>query len=52
MPNISKERERLYRYVKRWGLHDSRTLRQSRKVDKLINKTMIAHLRSRNDNRV
>ena len=47
MPSITQERERLYRYAKRWGLRDARTLRQSQKVDKLINKIMVSDLRSR-----
>lgn len=33
---INRERERLHRLAKQWGLSDQRTLRQSEKVDRLI----------------
>ncbi|MCR3923035.1 MAG: Spo0E family sporulation regulatory protein-aspartic acid phosphatase [Firmicutes bacterium] len=37
---IDRERERLHRIAKRWGLRHKKTLRQSKKVDRLLNNLM------------
>jgi hypothetical protein len=34
---IDRERERLHRFARQWGFHDVRTIRQSERLDKLIN---------------
>lgn len=34
--SIDRERERLHRIAKEWGLGHRRTIRQSQKVDRLI----------------
>jgi hypothetical protein len=39
---IDRERERLHRFARQWGLHDVRTIRQSERVDRLINVFMRA----------
>lgn len=33
---IDRERDRLHRFARLWGMHDSRTLRQSEKLDRLV----------------
>ena len=37
VPMIDRERERLHKIAKQRGLRDERTIRQSQKVDRLIN---------------
>ena len=37
---IDREREQLYKFVAKWGLNDRRTLRQSERLDQIINDLM------------
>ncbi len=41
MPVIDRERELLKRIAQKWGFSDERTLRQSERVDRLINNYML-----------
>ena len=44
---LDRERERLHRTANRWGLLDKRTIRQSKKLDKLINSFMVSPVTQR-----
>lgn len=41
---LSKEKEKLHRYIDEYGISDERTIKQSKKIDKLIIKEQLKRL--------